>query len=335
VKLPVSASSVQSQAGNGSTWTCRETITFDPMYVPRSTRAVLVCPVLRAHAPFEWPRRREATVPMHDHGDANPRDGEVDSEFTLGRDEGRTSPRSPETNDPGVAEVGDTLEHFRALLRSQCEVEVLLQRVCEQVTDTIRGADMAGVTLLRDGMEHPETAALTDVRVFDVDLDQYRANQGPCLEAARTGSMVRVRVRQVQERWPDFAEKVAGMGVGSYLSAPLSIDDRHLGALNIYSFGSHGFDDIDELVVKVFVIAVEAAVWNARRARLAQTELDGLQEAMKTRAYIEQAKGVVMAARGLSADDAFAVLNQQSQNTNVKVVTVAQRLIGSVAAEQP
>jgi AmiR/NasT family two-component response regulator len=67
---------------------------------------------------------------------------------------------------------------------------------------------------------------------------------------------------------------------------------------------------------------------------VAQTELDGLQEAMKTRAYIEQAKGILMAARGLSADDAFATLNEQSQNTNVKVVTIAQRLIGSVAAQQ-
>jgi GAF domain-containing protein len=272
---------------------------------------------------------------MHNHESTNSRDLKVDSESDAGSDGGRPAQGHSEADHPGIAEMDGSLEHFRALLRSQCEVEVLLQRVCEQVTDTIAGADMAGVTLLRDGTEHPETAALTDVRVFDVDLDQYRANEGPCLEAARTGSIVRVRVREVRERWPDFAEKVAGMGVGSYLSAPLSIDERHLGALNIYGFGGHGFDDIDETIVKVFVIAVEAAVWNAQRARVAQTELDGLQEAMKTRAYIEQAKGILMAARGLSADDAFATLNQQSQNTNVKVVTIAQRLIGSVAAQQP
>ncbi|WP_155293693.1 GAF and ANTAR domain-containing protein [Rhodococcoides fascians] len=273
---------------------------------------------------------------MHDRGDANPRsvDFDVDSVLAAGGDD-RVAPQRPVTaTEPTPGEPNEPLDHFRALLRSQCEVEVLLQRVCEQVTDTIGGADMAGVTLLRDDLEHPETAALTDVRVFDVDLDQYRANEGPCLEAARTGSIVRVRVREVKERWPDFAQKVAGMGVGSYLSAPLTIDDRHLGALNIYGFGGHGFDDVDELVVKVFVIAVEAAVWNARRARLAQTELDGLQEAMKTRASIEQAKGILMAARGFSADDAFATLNHQSQNTNVKVATIAQRLIESVAAEQ-
>ncbi|MDI6626560.1 MAG: GAF and ANTAR domain-containing protein [Rhodococcus sp. (in: high G+C Gram-positive bacteria)] len=231
-------------------------------------------------------------------------------------------------------EPADSLDHFRELLRSQCEVDVILQRVCEQVTETIPGADMAGVTLLRDGENHPETAALTDVRVFDVDLDQYRANEGPCLEAARTRSMVRVRVREVATRWPDFAAKVAGLGVESYLSAPLSIDDRHLGALNIYGLGDHGFDDVDELVVRVFVTAVEAAVWNSRRSEVAQTEVDGLQEAMKTRAYIEQAKGIIMAARGISAEDAFAVLSEQSQNTNVKVTDVARRLIGSVASEQ-
>lgn len=241
---------------------------------------------------------------------------------------------SVDSGDLSDFEPADSLDHFRALLRSQSQVDTVLQRVCEQVTETIGGADMAGVTLLRDGLEHPETAALTDVRVFDVDLDQYRANEGPCLEAARTGSIVRVRVREVRSRWPDFATKVSGMGVGSYLSAPLSVDDQHLGALNIYGFGDHGFGDVDELVVRVFVTAVEAAVWNSRRARLAQTEVEGLQEAMKTRAYIEQAKGIIMAARGMSAEEAFAVLADQSQNSNVKVSEVSQRLIESVSVER-
>ncbi|MBY4213620.1 GAF and ANTAR domain-containing protein [Rhodococcus fascians] len=252
-----------------------------------------------------------------------------------GGDEHTARPRAAEKVELGEFEPADSLDHFGKLLRSQADVDVVLQRVCEQVTETIADADMAGVTLLRDGLEHPETAALTDVRVFDVDLDQYRANEGPCLEAARTRSIIRVRVREVGERWPVFATKVAGLGVGSYLSAPLSIDDQHLGALNIYSFDDHGFDHVDEVVVRVFVAAVEAAVWNSRRARLAQTEVDGLQEAMKTRSFIDQAKGIIMAARGISAEEAFSVLSEQSQNTNVKVADIARNLIDSVAGDRP
>jgi GAF domain-containing protein len=272
---------------------------------------------------------------MNDAIGANPSHGETPSEWTgpAGGDEHTVPPSLAENGEHEEFEPADSLDHFRELLRSQADVDVVLQRVCEQVTDTIADADMAGVTLLRDGLEHPETAALTDVRVFDVDLDQYRANEGPCLEAARTRSIVRVRVREVHERWPDFATKVAGLGVGSYLSAPLSIDDQHLGALNIYSFDDHGFDHVDEVVVRVFVTAVEAAVWNSRRARLAQTEIDGLQEAMKTRSVIDQAKGIIMAARGISADEAFTGLSEQSQNTNVKVADIARKLIHSVAAE--
>lgn len=232
-----------------------------------------------------------------------------------------------------VDEVTGSLDHFRSLLLTHTEVDAVLQGVCVQVTDTVGGADMAGVTLLRDGLEHPETAALTDPRVFDVDLDQYRANEGPCLESARTQTMVRVRVSDVASRWPVFAANVAGMGIGSYLSAPLSIDDQHLGALNIYSVGDHGFTDIDVLLVKVFVTAVEAAVWNSRRAQLAQTELDGLREAMKTRATIEQAKGIVMAARGIASEKAFAVLAAQSQDRNVKVHEIARHVIESVTTD--
>ncbi|WP_052073592.1 GAF domain-containing protein [Rhodococcoides fascians] len=90
---------------------------------------------------------------------------------------------------------------------------------------------------------------------------------------------------------------MAGSGVESCLSAPLSIDDRHLGALDIYGLGDHHFDDVDERVVGVFVTAVEAATWNSRRAELLEPNVDGLQEAKKTSAYIEQAKGIIMGAR--------------------------------------
>ena len=74
-----------------------------------------------------------------------------------------------------------------------------------------------------------------------------RANEGPCLEAARTQEVVRVRTRDAARRWPAFARNVAGMGVASYLSASLATDEDHVGALNLYSYSDHGFTEIDEV----------------------------------------------------------------------------------------
>jgi AmiR/NasT family two-component response regulator len=58
-------------------------------------------------------------------------------------------------------------------------------------------------------------------------------------------------------------------------------------------------------------------------ARLAEQ----LADAMLTRAGIEQAKGILMAERGISADEAFAVLREEAQHTNTKLMVVAARLV--------
>jgi hypothetical protein len=46
-----------------------------------------------------------------------------------------------------------------------------------------------------------------------------------------------------------------------------------------------------------------------------------------TRAVIEQAKGILMGRAGLSATEAFERISQRSQNTNRKVVVIAQEVI--------
>ncbi|MGA4545518.1 SpoIIE family protein phosphatase [Uniformispora flossi] len=60
-----------------------------------------------------------------------------------------------------------------------------------------------------------------------------------------------------------------------------------------------------------------------------RSEIDGLRTAMRRRAVIEQAKGVLMARLGCSADDAFARLSAMSQDTNRKLVDVAAELLGT------
>jgi GAF domain-containing protein len=230
-------------------------------------------------------------------------------------------------------EIAEALERFGALLRTSMDLSTLLQAVSAQIVATIPGADMAGVTTLSADSGQPETVACTDERALDVDIDQYRADEGPCLESARTRQVVRVRVEDAALRWPQFAANIAGMGVASFLSAPLTIDERHVGALNLYGFGDHGFTEIDEVLLQVFVAAVEGAVWNARRAEQWRSEVDGLRAAMKTRATIDQAKGMLMALHGISEDRAFEVLVQQSQQRNIRVAVLAAEVVKSLTTQ--
>ncbi|MCO7218375.1 ANTAR domain-containing protein [Klenkia sp. PcliD-1-E] len=61
-----------------------------------------------------------------------------------------------------------------------------------------------------------------------------------------------------------------------------------------------------------------------------RAEVRQLREALAYRAVIEQAKGVLMAVHGCTAEAAFQILADQSQHTNTKVREVAQQLMDSV-----
>lgn len=74
----------------------------------------------------------------------------------------------------------------------------------------------------------------------------------------------------------------------------------------------------------------EAATLTATVDRL-RAEVDGLRRAMRSRAVIEQAKGLLMARMACSADEAFGHLAQLSQHTNMKLAEVAAGLLGVAA----
>lgn len=65
---------------------------------------------------------------------------------------------------------------------------------------------------------------------------------------------------------------------------------------------------------------------NAANARIAH-----LGKALDSRTVIGQAMGIIMARRGLSADQAFHTLSRASQNHNVKLVRLAQLLVSDPA----
>lgn len=67
-------------------------------------------------------------------------------------------------------------------------------------------------------------------------------------------------------------------------------------------------------------------------ADLQQEISDKLQVIVSHREVIDQAKGMLMLIYQLSADAAFAVLKWRSQELNVKLSTVAEKLIAELPA---
>jgi GAF domain-containing protein len=230
-------------------------------------------------------------------------------------------------------EMSDAITELAQLLVDDVDLPGMLQRVADLAARTIPGCDSAGVTLMELG--RPMTAAATDERTLAVDEAQYAANDGPCLEAYRTGSVQRVASGTARVRFPAFAEAARRAGIRSFLAAPLVIRGERIGSLNLYSEGDHGFAEVDEAVVQLFAAQGSVAVANSRLYHRATTVSHQLEEAMASRSVIEQAKGVLMATLAVDADAAFDALRRESQRRNRKLRELAVELVEAAAAGKP
>ncbi|MGC7096685.1 ANTAR domain-containing protein [Amycolatopsis lurida] len=229
-------------------------------------------------------------------------------------------------------EVTGALEDLAAALGDADEMGPVLQAVCEQVIRVVPGADVASITLRASGGGY-RTAAATDHRAAEIDGKQYEQDDGPCLRAMETGKVIRVEVETAVELWPDFTAVAHSLGIGSYLASPLTVASDFVGAINLFGFGGHGFRELDEKYLEMYTVMVETTVRGTHRYLQAKEHIAQLRRAMESRAVIEQAKGILMAARGLTADQAFQELVSQSQRENVKLHTIADKFVAQMSAE--
>jgi GAF domain-containing protein len=227
-------------------------------------------------------------------------------------------------------DVAMAMHELAQLLVGEEGVESTLQRISDLAARVIPDCDAAGVTLYLDGKY--VTAAYTDQRTLEVDEGQYTRDEGPCLQAMRDRAVLRIDVEEAADRWPEFLDDARRSGIRSFLAGPLLLKDEAIGALNLYSSESDGFTDLDDVLIALFTGQAAIAVANAKTYGDAIELTRQLQEAISSRAVIEQAKGVLMAREGLDVDDAFSRLRSWSQSRNIKLRDIAKEIVDSTQA---
>jgi GAF domain-containing protein len=209
-------------------------------------------------------------------------------------------------------------------------VQETLSRVADLTVEAIGPVELVGITMMVEG--RPQTAIFTDEAAPEIDQAQYATGEGPCLDAFREERVMRIDSTLRPGRWQAFRAAAAEHGIRSTLSLPLLVEKASVGALNLYANRERAFSQEDEETATLFasqaaiVLANAQAYWDARELS------SGLAEAMKHRAAIEQAKGMLMAAQGIDEDEAFQMLVQASQRENAKLRDVAQRIVDNAVA---
>jgi GAF domain-containing protein len=198
-------------------------------------------------------------------------------------------------------------------------VQQVLGDVTEAVQELIPGADAAGILLIGKGGKF-ETLAPTSELPYQLDELQMRFNEGPCIEAALDEVIVRVDDFRTTERFPRYSPAVVELGVVSAVSFKLYTANRTAGALNVFAFKPNAFDGEDETIGTVLAAHAAAAI-------LASREGEELQSAISTRDRIGQAKGIIMERYGVDDVRAFEMLRRLSQDSNTRLVDVADSVI--------
>jgi GAF domain-containing protein len=227
-----------------------------------------------------------------------------------------------------VSDYPDNIVHairdLSRLMLSEEGLDAALARVVSLAHRSIPGCGAASMTMLQDGRF--TTPVTTHDDAVKVDRAQYRADAGPCVQAVLDQKVVKLDDIAGNQRWPEFTEAATAVGYASSLSLPMAVEGEPVGALNLYGTTTEAFSNTDEQTALLFAEQAGVAALTAERYWKTYNVVQQLEEALRSRDVIGQAKGVLMAQRKITADDAFDLLRRASQHRNVKLRDLADEV---------
>jgi len=209
-------------------------------------------------------------------------------------------------------------------MQHQTGATAVMETIVSAVRGTIPGADDATISLVQ-GRRRVSSAAATGERARQFDDLQQEVGQGPCLSSMYDQVTVRVDDLASDPRWPELGRRAtAELGVASMLCIQLFVDESDLGALNVLSGSPGAFTDESERIGLLFASHAAIALAGAQ-------DLTHITSALANRDLIGQAKGILMERYKITGDMAFGLLAKASQDTNRKLVEIAEQLTRSGA----
>lgn len=228
-------------------------------------------------------------------------------------------------------ELSQSLAELSGLLFAQETLDTTLHRVAVLASHLLPGADAASVTVA-DSDGKPSTASSTQDLASQLDAEQYRLDEGPCLAALRERELFQIDSMADETRWSQFCPLALDAGIASLLAVPLAANGTS-GAINFYSRRSYIYTSVDRAIASLFAGQAAVAAANAQSYTSVQGERDKLalhlNEALRSRATIDQAVGVLVEREHLNPTEAFEMLRTASQRLNVKIRDIAGEIVAA------
>jgi GAF domain-containing protein len=166
-----------------------------------------------------------------------------------------------------------------------------------------------------------------------LELFELQSREGPCPDCYRTGkAVVNQDLATVNARWPRFAPQALAAGFGSVHALPMRLRGTVIGALNLFHAEAGEMREADVDAAQALADVATIAILQHRPTLEAQVVNQLRQHALNSRIVIEQAKGMVAERAGLDMEQAFTALRNHAHNHNLRLVVLAEDVIGGCLA---
>ena len=227
------------------------------------------------------------------------------------------------------ADVVRSLVEMADTLVDDYDIVDLLTGLADRCVNLL-GVSAAGVMLVSPegslGLVASSSEAMRLLELFEL-----QAQEGPCLDAFRTGESVAHESLDADSgRWPLFSAAALEVGFRSALALPLRLREVTLGALNLLGVTRIPMAEADIIVARAFADLATLSIIQHRATAEAQRLNEQLSAALASRIVIEQAKGVISERIGVDLAEAFSRLRRYARNHNLRLTDVAQAAVDGI-----
>jgi GAF domain-containing protein len=221
--------------------------------------------------------------------------------------------------------VARTVQELRAALPEADDLLAGLLRVAE-ATRTVLEVDGAGLTLVHEDGP-PRWVAATDAAMELLEQIQHDFGEGPYLQAYALDRAVVVEDLRAAPAWARLDAVVGQLHVRAVLNVPIRLAGQPVGTLDVYStqpraWTAHELDGMGE-----FAAVAGELVHTSVELAMRELELAQLQQALTSRIWIEQAKGVLAATQGTDPEAAFQQLRARARASSRKLAALAHEVV--------
>ncbi len=222
-----------------------------------------------------------------------------------------------------ASRAADALAKASAALVGETDIAGFLATLLDSSADVLL-ADAGGI-LIEDNDSLDLLAASSHAAV-ELELHAAQLDEGPCVDAHRSGQAVDAHGPELTTRWPRFGQTMLDSGFSSVHASPLRWHGASLGAMGLFRRADEPFTSDEDTVSQAFADLATLLIVQTDKVDL-DTVKRRVQELLTERIVIEQAKGVLSEHHDVDMAEAYQLLLRRASQDGGKLTAAAREVV--------